>query len=400
MTEIFPFQRNLRDYFKNQTKTWEWFAQKTNKAGQHETFKTELLKNAYRIDSVSEPELYAALDKAKSILGIQIPVTIYQSQSDNSNNAGIAYLDTEAHIIFSGTLLKILDQEELLALLSHELTHVLLYQIDHGDYEITNRIIDSIARDVNSEAFYLETARLNQLYTELFCDRGALLVCNNYEVVISTLVKVHTGLQKVSAESYLQQTEEILSKEEAGSLGSTHPEIYYRTKAIKLYADGVQNCGEQIEKLIAGKYELQKLHLFSKPVIYDFTKHLVDALLKLNWTKSEHTNTLYRQYFLEYNPDPNVLLDEKSKAMIQNCGDSMKNYFCYVMLDFAMCETEITLPFTGHIFDVAEQLDLSKTMEKILKKEFSLTERAFKDKLKSATTALNEILAADHENAY
>ncbi len=400
MAEIFPFQRNLRDYFKQQTKTWEWFAQKTNKSAQHEAFKTDLLKNAYRIDKDAEPDLYNALEKAKTILGIPIPVTIYQSQNGNDNNAGIAYLDTEAHIIFSGTLLKILDPDELLALLGHELSHVLLYQIDNGDFEITNRIIDAIARDVNTEAFYLETARLNQLFTELFCDKGALKVCGNYEVVIATLVKVHTGLQKVSAESYLKQTDEILSKADDGSSGTTHPEIYYRSKAIKLFADAVPDYDTLIENMINGKYELQNLHLFSKPIIQAYTKHLVDALLKLNWTKSEYTNALYRQYFIDYNPDPTALIDEKSKALIQNCGDSMKNYFCYVMLDFAMCDTDITLPFTGHIFDVAEQLDLSKNMEKILKKEFSLTERAFKDKLKSATTALNEILAADHENAY
>lgn len=395
----FSFHVNLRDYFKKQTKTWQWFADNEIVQAQTEEFKTDLLKNTYRLDNESEPNLYKLLDTAKFKLGINLPITIYQSQSID-NNASIVIFNNEAHLVISGNILKLLTENELLALLGHELSHILLYTIEGGDFEVTSRIINTIANDHGSELYYHETARIFQLFTELYCDIGALKVCEDINTAITTLIKIHTGLEKVSAESYLKQTDEILERVEKGSAGESHPEIYLRAKAIQLYVDDKLEYESKIEKLIYGKKDISLLNLFSKLEVYNTTKDLVDIILKPKWTQSEHCVVLYKQYFKQFNIDSTAILNEEIKAEIFDTKENMQNYYAYVMLDFALCDYELREPFLGLILDIAEQIGIEKNLKKIIMKEFKLSEKTFKEQAAIYTQALNTILESSKENSY
>ena len=172
MLTALPYHKKVKDYFKPQTKTWDYFAQAKTKEDQLQQFKTELLKNTYKFDSVADSFIYEKLNTVKEKLDLQhLPVTVYQAQYTDELNAGIVYLDGEAHIVFSGPVTKILDEEELLAVLTHELTHIKLYAMLNGELEIADRIITAIANNYNSDAAYYETARLFRLYTEIFCGK-------------------------------------------------------------------------------------------------------------------------------------------------------------------------------------------------------------------------------------
>lgn len=400
MIQPFPFQIKLRDYFKKQTKTWAWFSENQVKQEQNESYKTDLLKNAYRIEPADDIELYAILEKVKGKLGILIPITLYQSQYIEYNNAYIVFLVTEGHLVISGSVLKQLNPDEIEALFAHELSHILLFILENGDFEVTQRIINSIANDRNSDLFYFETARLYQLYTELFCDIGSYKVCGSINPVVNTLVKITTGLEKVSAESYLNQADEILSRIEEGSTGVTHPEMFIRAKSLKLFSEDLENYFTNIDKIVIGKNDLHQLNLFSKLEVFELTKQLIHIILKPNWTQSENASVLFRHYFKEYTKNSNALITDEFKEKILNSKDSLKNYYTYVMLDFALCDPEISEPFLGHIFDVSEQLELEKNMKNTLKKELKLTEKVFKSHMQKCTEALNSVLESQNENTY
>jgi len=396
----FPFHQKLRDYFKKQTKTWAWFSDIKTMTSQSETFKTDLLKNSYRIDQEIEPKIYEILEIAKNKLGVLIPITIYQSQHIENNNASIVILEKEAHLVMSGTLLKLLDESELLALLSHELSHISLFQTENGDFEITNRIINSISNDSSSELYYNETARIYQLYTELYCDLGAFKVCGDIQTVISTLVKINTGLDKISPESYLKQANEILSRIEAGSEGETHPEIYIRAKSLELYQESPVDYFSKIETIVNGKKDIYQLNLFSKEEVSNTTKELIDVILKPKWTQSEHNIILYKQYYQTYNRKSDAFITPEFKLNIENSKKSLKDYYSYVMLDFALCDNELKDPFLGHILDISEQIGLEENLKAILKKELSLSDKAYKEMHTKCATELNKILESEQENTY
>ncbi|MEN2401363.1 M48 family metalloprotease [Flavobacterium sp. MC2016-06] len=400
MIKPFPFHSDLRDYFKKQDKTWSWFSEEKVKIEQQEAYKTDLLKNSYRIDPETESKVYEILNAAKDKLGIIIPITIYQSQSMDGNNAGVVFFENEAHIILSGTILKLLNDNELLVLFGHELSHILLFNLERGDFEITNRIINTIASDPNSELFYYETARLYQLYTELFCDLGALKVSGSLETTIETLVKLNTGLEKVSAESYLKQANEILERIDKGSDGETHPENFIRAKSLEIFQNDNANFHSRIEKIVSGKIDLHQLNLFTKKLVFDITKDLISITLKPKWTQSEYCRALYKQYFANADKKIDGFIDDAFKLKIENSKKNLKEYYSYVLLDFALCDPDLKEAFIGHILDISEQLSLEEEMKTILKKELNLTEKNYKEFAQNCTTTLNTILQSDLENTY
>jgi Peptidase family M48 len=223
-----PYHQKVKEHFKSQLKTWDYFVIAKNKEEQLTQFKTELLKNTYKFDPATDAYIYDKINIAKEKLGLQnLPVTVYQAQHTDELNASIVYLNNEANIVFSGPVTRLLEEEELLAVLSHELSHIKLYSLLEGDLEVADRIITAIANNYNSEAAYYETARLFRLYTEIFCDRGAYSVLEKTGPVISSLVKASTGLEKVNADSYLKQADEIFANEEGiKTTGLSHPENF------------------------------------------------------------------------------------------------------------------------------------------------------------------------------
>jgi hypothetical protein len=285
-------------------------------------------------------------------------------------------------------------------LFAHELSHILLFNLENGDFEITNRIIKTIASDSTSELFYYETARLYQLYTELFCDLGALKVSGSLESTISTLIKLNTGLEKVSAEGYLKQADEILERISEGSDGETHPEIFIRAKSLQIFETDNANYYTRTEKIISGKTDLHQLNLFAKTVVFEITKELISIILKPKWTQSEFCTTLYKQYFSNVDKNSNAFIDDSFKLKIDNSKKNLKDYYVYIMLDFALCDTDLKDGFIGHILDLSEQLGLEDNMKTILKKELGLTEKTYKSFCQNCTTTLNSILEADKENTY
>jgi len=294
----------------------------------------------------------------------------------------------------------LLNDDELLVLFAHELSHILLFNLENGDFEITNRIINTIASDNTSELFYYETARLYQLYTELFCDLGALKVSGSLETTISTLIKLNTGLEKVSAESYLKQADEILERISEGSDGETHPEIFIRAKSLQIFETDNANYYTRAEKIISGKTDLNQLNLFTKTAVFDITKELISIILKPKWTQSEYCNTLYKQYFSNADKNSNAFIDDSFKLKIDNSKKNLKDYYAYVMLDFALCDADLKDGFIGHILDISEQLGLEDNLKAILKKELNLTEKTYKSFCQNCTTTLNSILESEKENTY
>ena len=113
-------------------------------------------------------------------LGIDDPVTLYQAQDGSSEgaNALVVSLPGEAHVVFSGRLLELVEGPELVAVLGHELAHHLLWSMENGDFWVLDRLVHGAAGDVAAQRCHEETARLVRLHTELIADRGGLVAAD------------------------------------------------------------------------------------------------------------------------------------------------------------------------------------------------------------------------------
>ena len=232
--EPLRYHREIVDYLKTEEPDlWQWFASTGRRAEQAEAVRLDLLKSTYRLDRETHPKLYDFAVEISEAYARPAPVTFYQAQTGAGMNAALAYLPGEPHVILSGPVLNVLSDAELRAVLGHELAHFLLFEQEGGEFLVAAELLRALCNDHEAAPAFVESARLFNLYTEVFADRGAWAVTGDLAVSVAALIKMETGLQEVSAESYLRQAEEIFSKSRVQANQLTHPEPYIRARALQ-----------------------------------------------------------------------------------------------------------------------------------------------------------------------
>ena len=369
LPETLPYHLKVRDFFRRQTSTWEFFTAAGTRDQQLIAFQTELLKNTYRFSRESEPALFGKIDRVREQLGLgALPVMAYQAQYVHPGNelnasilnASIIYLHQEAHLVFSGPILERLNEEELLALIAHRLMHVRLYTLLNGDLEVADRITTSIANHRDNEADYaekgpsagaslapyVETARLFKLYTEIYCDRGAYAVLGDPGPVITMLLKL------------------------------AHQENFIRTRALRLWHEQGEDAAAAIRQTIEGMPDLDRLDLFTRQALSDLTRQFLQEYLRPGWIRSTLIIALERQYFPDTGENSGGEAEvAQLQETIAGLHPDIRNYFGYVLLDFALADPSLEDMPAGRAFEFAGEMQLSDVYDSICKKELQLNDK-------------------------
>jgi predicted SprT family Zn-dependent metalloprotease len=395
--EPLPYHVELRDYLRSEeAELWNWFASAQAKADYTENLRLQLLKSTYRLDAEGHPELYHTLEEAKARLQLDIPVTLYQAQNTLQLNAALLYLPGQGHIVFSGPVFNLLTAEELKSVIGHELAHYQLWQRDGGEFHIADRLLEAVANDPRAAASHEQTARRFQLYTEIFADRGSLRVTGDIQPVVAGLVKIQTGLAQVSAASYLKQAEEIFGNGngDVATEGLSHPEAFIRARALALWLGDRATATEPISRMIEGSTALDELDLVDQRRLTAATRQLLARLLHPKWFQTPAVLGHARLFFADFQPGPvdGAALEDAFKQ-----GDAkLREYFCYVLLDFAKVDAELEeLPLVAAL-ELSRQLELDVPFEKLAAKELKLKVRDVR-KLREQAAELLGKAEASHE---
>ena len=403
-SEPLPYHVKIRDFFKGQPGIWSFYSATRQRDEQLTNFKTDLLKNTYQFHPESDPVLYEKIHIAREKLGLNaLPVTAYQAlTNDPELNASIVCLSGEAHMVLSGGVLQILDEKELLALAAHELAHVKLNALLEGELETADRIIMAIANSPDSSAAQYETARLFRLYTEIYCDREAYSVLGDATPVITMLLKMATGLSVVHAESYIRQAEEIFSgggKVQSGSL--THPENFIRARALA--AGSGPDADAIIAQMIEGDKELDRLDVMAQQELSSLTEELLYYYLRPEWFRTAPVVSLASQYFSTFKPGvtsrqggmaaPGEAETGRLKTYLDKAHESIREYFAYVLLDFALADPELEDVPAGYALQVAESCGISDVFEAVIKKELAYSDKQWereREQMRSAFASVED----------
>jgi hypothetical protein len=402
MMHLLSYHQKVFDYFKGHKKTWDFFAAAHTKEEQLAEYKTDLLKNTYKFDAAHDPQLFALLGQVQEKLGLQeLSVHLYQAQHTEEINASIIYFHKEAHLVFSGQIRQLLSEQELLAVLAHELTHIKLYTMLEGQIEVTDRIITAIANNYNSEPAYYETARLFKLYTEIFCDRGAYAVLEDTTPVITSLIKAATGLPQVSAESYLQQAEAIFSADATTQATAfTHPENFIRARAIQLWHLQQEKAEPEIIRMIEGVMDLDRLDLFKQEQLVALTREFLDLYLKPRWFQTSLISSHAGQFFANYSPRPDAVLTTAFREKLEEAHTSVREYLGYLMLDFALLDPSLEqVPF-GWAYQFSEDVALKAPFDALVKKELKLSDKKLSQHKQSCLAAFQGVKEGEAEQVY
>jgi predicted SprT family Zn-dependent metalloprotease len=375
--EPLPYHVALRDYLKlRERDLWNWFASAQAQADYTEHLRTELLKSTYRLDSQSHPELYQCVELARERLQLDIPVTLYQAQNSPQANASLFFMPTEGHVVFSGPVLTLLNMEELQSVIGHELAHYHLWRRDNGEYHIADRLLQAVAGDPRSARSHAQSARMYQLYTEIFADRGSLRVVGNAHSVIAGLVKIETGFSQVSAAAYLKQAEEVFARGVASTEGISHPESFIRARALVLWQEQPNVAEAQISEMIEGRADLDGLDVIGQTRLASATRTLMQLLLRPKWFQTPavlgHARLFFEDFALDHygNPQPPHGL-KAADARIQE-------YLCFVLLDFVMADSDLDEMPLAAALELSRRLELEEPFEKIAVKELKMKARDMK----------------------
>ncbi|TCZ65035.1 M48 family metalloprotease [Flaviaesturariibacter aridisoli] len=381
------------DYFRRNVPVWTFFANPTHQAEQLQDYKINLLKSTYQFDKEGHPLLFQQLEVTKQALGLSIPISIYQAENAGEMNASIVYVSGEAHVVFTGKILDSLSPDELLAILGHELSHVLLYQQQNGDIEVVDRIVSAIGAHTDATPAHYETARLFRLYTEIYCDRGAYQVTKDHRPIISSLVKIATGLQTVNAESFVKQAEEVFANNAlTKTSGVSHPENFIRARALWLWHEKGPEAEPEIQKMIEGHTGIDELDLFKQLQIADLTRKTILALLQEERFRTPPVLALANQYYGKLSVDESVDPATLGPAT-ELLHPSLKDYLGYVLYDFATTDKELGDVGMGRCFQMADELKIADAFAAAVKKEQKLTDKKVSTLRKNALNAYQQQLA-------
>lgn len=304
-----------------------------------------LLRNAYRLDEASHPGVHQAGRRAAEALGVDAALEFYQVHG--AANAFYIHQAGTAVVVFEGPLLEKLDQDELTAVMGHELAHRVLWDADDAAYLAVDRLLDAASNDARTPQQYLETHRRWGLATELFADRGALTACGDLGVTIRALLKLQTGLSTADPEAYLRQADELdLS---TGSRGTTHPEGVARAWALKNWL-----AGEDMESLITGPLDIDAPDVLDAVLLRDLSREFAASIAHSDGLRTDAVATFAAGFSDPPGPlgvpagvlprfdEPLAMrpVDGAPLPRPRPLTDATKRYLCYLLLDLATADPD------------------------------------------------------------
>jgi Zn-dependent protease with chaperone function len=207
--------------------------------------------SAVKVTPKQCPDLYAKLQIACTTLGVDMPeLFVQQNPTVNAFTGGVK----KPVIVLHSQLIERLNDEEVLAVIAHEVGHI---HAEHVLYITAARLIEALANtapiaslvaqliSVTMRSALLAWARR----AELSCDRAALLVTQDPDVIGRTMMKLCGGTfaSRVDYEQFLEQGRDFKKNYDEKALdrfwadiinaGLTHPFPVWRVAEIMSWVE-------------------------------------------------------------------------------------------------------------------------------------------------------------------
>jgi len=215
--------------------------------------------NAVRVSENQFGHIYRLYKQCLKTLDAPEEYPLYMSQTPMVN-AGAYGMDQPFIILNSGTV-RLLEDEELEYVISHEIGHILS---DHVLYKTMTVLLINLANMgfpiVGLAARAVLVALLEwSRKSELSCDRAGLLGVQDPEVVMRTMLKMAGGGQtgETSLQEFIVQAEEYNESGDVADqvfkvlnlLGQTHPFYVLRVSELRNWIEG-----GDYDRIIRGEY--------------------------------------------------------------------------------------------------------------------------------------------------
>ena len=170
----------------------------------------DLLSSAVKVSPDQLPELHDAIQSAAEVLDMSTVPELYVQSSSQANAYTLA-LESQSGsppiVVITSTLLERCSNEEIQAIIGHELGHL---KCSHSLYLTLGGLASTPFRNLPIVGGQTEQLLQNwRLAAEYSCDRAALLVAQDINVVAGAMLKLFAGTSKVSnTKAFMEQARE------------------------------------------------------------------------------------------------------------------------------------------------------------------------------------------------
>jgi Zn-dependent protease with chaperone function/uncharacterized membrane protein YkvA (DUF1232 family) len=190
----------------------------------------QVLRGAIQVSHESYPRVQSCLDRCYGHLPyVSMNVVVVESPHLNAYTWGI---DSPYTMVLYSGLIEALDEDELVAVIGHELGHV-LYEHTFLSSLMGGMLYPGRLASLLWALVYLRWRRL----AERTADRISLLACGQLDVVIRALIKLAAGpdgesvdMDGIMDQVYAKERADLL--ERLGGLVGTHPQLVTRLRAL------------------------------------------------------------------------------------------------------------------------------------------------------------------------
>lgn len=379
-----PYHHAVVDHLRAELPAaWAHYTSDGFRASQREAIRLHLLQTTVELTRASHPEIYALADAAAAALGLDVPVELYQAPDDGQPNAALLYSPDCARVMLAGAIQERLTAEEMQSVLGHELAHHLLWSLDGHAFLDAERLLSGLGGDTLAPSL-LETIRLYQLGVEVFADRGAM-VASDRDTAISALVRVRTGLKRVSVDDFLAQSRELVDKQGLGSREWSHPEAHIRALALAHHAE-TPGDDTAIRPLVEGPLQIDALDLLRRAELDQLTRRLVAWMVAPRWMQTDGVMGHVR---LLFDDDPLPSPEPIAPDTLSPWGDTVRDYLAAILLDFVVVDPgldDLPLLRADHL---AEALGVQDRFQRGVNRHLKRTKKVIAASLKDRDSRLS-----------
>ena len=181
----------------------------------------DLLGSSVKVSLQQMPELYKAMDDASRMLDMKVP-ELYVQSSSQANAFTLAFQGRDNKppiVVVTSALLDRCTNDEIEAIIGHELGHV---KCSHSLYLTVGGLASAPLRGLPVVGSQVEQLLQQwRLAAEYSCDRAALLVAQDVNVVAGAMLKLFAGTARATnTQAFINQ-----SKEYEKLLKDAHPMV-------------------------------------------------------------------------------------------------------------------------------------------------------------------------------
>lgn len=216
-----------------------------------QVFQLNNLASSIRLGDRQLPHIYQLLKDACGILDLDVP-ELYIQQNPTPNAYTFAMRGQQPFMVIHTSLIEILTEAELQAVMAHELGHL---KCEHGVYLTMANLLMLATNALPMWGAVLAQSIQEKMMewlrcAELSCDRAAFLVSQDPKIVMSVLMKLAGGSPTLAPllnlEAFMEQAKayEHLSQSQLGealrsiqSSQLTHPVPVIRAQEVWRWAD-------------------------------------------------------------------------------------------------------------------------------------------------------------------